>query len=195
MKLLPLFLIGMLVIPTETHDGQGVLRTDRTWSSWLEISTCGVTILRMYSYISSDNDSPTRIPASTIGPIIFQWYKEIPQGDERYGVLDLLADMSSTRYVLEIHGERDDRVPIVVRLYLSPAGISENPIPQAPIRRDRTGPWTEEDTREMSDWIIGAHRWMHSKFLRTFQMLAYKRDMRITFPSNIGSPGCVPNGL
>ncbi len=175
--------------------GQHNYRQNRVWSLRIAFNVCGVEIdsARM-ARIESNGDLGSWQQVNPQMTII-QWSHFLPLefGDRTatYGIFDLLADFGQTRYVLHLIGHSETKEGIFTKiLWVSPVGLSMEPIAKAPLRDSRsTAKWSAEDAPEMLKWIDG-HTWSRNIFFREFKVLLRKTDKKLDLPVRFATKDC-----
>ena len=174
------------------------VRTNRVWTLHILFQACGVTLTRGYiADINAEGDVSNwrDVPADRI---FIQWTKEVPVGPTTYGIGDLLADYGQEIHLIRVLGYVGTPDHGFAKLmWVSPAGISFERIPRAPIRDSRydRGKWNEDEMLALSNWITRHHQWANEKWLTEFQGLLWRMDKRVEVPMKIKTPGCMQTGV
>lgn len=101
-------------------------RTNRVWSLWVHLATCGETTIERVDTMRADIvESPVTTTAGDL--LIFQWTVSDPLG-RGLSVGQMLAEMSRQRYKARVFYRTAAGQGGVRFLYFSPYGASTNPI-------------------------------------------------------------------
>ena len=172
---------------------QHEVRMNRVWSLWVRMNPCAIDItqVRVAAVNGKGELSPWEHTSREL--VILQWNRRLPfeaGEDTTYGLHDLLADYGQERYILHVLGTSESGKVFSKFMWVSPAGISWDLIPPAPVRADRSRTeWTPAEIRELSNWY-GDHDLTHQHFFREFKVLRIKADRNIEFPLRLEGSEC-----
>lgn len=180
---------------SEPKEVQQKVRNNRVWSMRLSFKTCGTKLVRArIAKIYSDSSLGKWHPMNPDFTVI-QWSHVLPFEIETdktfYGIHDLLVDYAQTRYMIQVMGTGTDGSTSFSKMFwVTPVGLSKDPIGVPPIRNDRdTAPWGPEDEELLAEWSL-QHEWGNRYFSREFRALLHKLDKKIEIQVNLIGSGC-----
>lgn len=169
--------------------GMRPVRTDRTWSLWVHLEPCDLSIDRIDTMKIDVENSPVATTAGRL--LIFQWNQ--PDPGRGASISSLLFAMSRERYKARIFYRYPDGREGVMFLYFSPYGASRRPIEALSL-----GPYAEGDEgrpiSRIEAWM-GTHEFSprspynpeRDAFSGEFGRLASHFDSRMEMTIRLGS--------
>lgn len=191
-----MLLLLMLQAQNSESSGARPGRTDRTWSLWVHLESCELTIERVDTMRIGVENSTATVTAGKL--LIFQWNHPNP-GAANLSLGGLLAEMSKVRYKARVFYRRPDGTSGVSFLYFSPYGAALEPIEQLE-------PYDSDAEGDAERTLLSTNRWKaahdfsprsqynpeQTAFETEFRKLSWRLDARMEMKIRIG--GCPTSG-